>query len=101
MEKLAEYENAEEAGRLFIFPCKVGDTVYQLFATDVVGGKLVYKVFKSRLYKIVIDSYHIGFLFQTLDEKKWKNELTIDAFGKNVFLPRKQQNKQRRIVEEV
>lgn len=28
MEKLADYEDAEEEGRLVILPCKVGDTVY-------------------------------------------------------------------------
>ena len=29
VDKLAEYENLEEAGRLIILPCKIGDTVYQ------------------------------------------------------------------------
>ena len=28
VKKLAEYENAEEEGRLVVLPCKVGDTVY-------------------------------------------------------------------------
>ena len=28
VEKLAEYETAEEEGRLVVLPCKVGDTVY-------------------------------------------------------------------------
>ena len=28
LEKLAQYEDAEEEGRLIILPCKVGDTVY-------------------------------------------------------------------------
>ena len=28
MEKLADYEDAEEQGRLIKLPCKVGDTVY-------------------------------------------------------------------------
>lgn len=28
MEKLAEYEDAEEEGRLVVLPCKVGDEVY-------------------------------------------------------------------------
>ena len=27
--RLAEYENLEEAGKLLILPCKIGDTVYQ------------------------------------------------------------------------
>jgi hypothetical protein len=29
IDKLAEYENLEEASRLVILPCKIGDTVYQ------------------------------------------------------------------------
>lgn len=29
IDKLAEYDNYEEAGRLVILPCKIGDTVYQ------------------------------------------------------------------------
>ena len=29
IDKLAEYENLEEEGRLVILPCKIGDTVYQ------------------------------------------------------------------------
>lgn len=30
LEKLTEYETAEEEGRLVVLPCKVGDTVYVL-----------------------------------------------------------------------
>lgn len=30
LEKLAEYETAEEEGRLVVLPCNVGDTVYAL-----------------------------------------------------------------------
>ena len=29
LEKLANYEDAEEEGRMIILPCKVGDTVYE------------------------------------------------------------------------
>ena len=30
LSKLAEYETAEEQGRLVVLPCKVGDTVYEI-----------------------------------------------------------------------
>lgn len=30
MEKLADYEDAEEQGRLVILPCKIGDTLYEV-----------------------------------------------------------------------
>ena len=36
IDKLAEYENLEEQGRLVKLPCKVGDTVYH-----VVQGRIV------------------------------------------------------------
>lgn len=36
LEKLAEYEDLEEQGRLIKLPCKVGDTVYH-----VVQGRIV------------------------------------------------------------
>ena len=36
IERLAEYEDAEEQGRLISLPCKVGDTVYH-----VVQGRIV------------------------------------------------------------
>ena len=38
IKKLAEYENAEEEGRLVVLPCKVGDTVWTFYddMSDVV-----------------------------------------------------------------
>ena len=36
MEKLADYEDAEEEGRLVILPCKVGDTVYFLILGKII-----------------------------------------------------------------
>ena len=37
MEKLAEYETAEEEGRLVVLPCKVGSTVYRILYTLAFG----------------------------------------------------------------
>ena len=31
IDKLAEYETAEEEGRLVVFPCKVGTRVYEIY----------------------------------------------------------------------
>lgn len=32
IDKLAEYETAEEEGRLVVLPCKVGDLVFKIFS---------------------------------------------------------------------
>lgn len=92
-EKLAEYETAEEEGRLVMLPCKPCDKVYQLFVTDIIGKKPIYKIFQSEVIKIIIDRFRIIFSFETLDENKYKSELTIESFGKTVFLTREEAEK--------
>lgn len=37
VEKLAEYETAEEEGRMVVLPCKVGSTVYRILYTLAFG----------------------------------------------------------------
>lgn len=37
LEKLAEYETAEDKGRLVVLPCKVGSTVYRILYTLAFG----------------------------------------------------------------
>ena len=37
VEKLAEYETAEDEGRLVVLPCKVGSTVYRILYTLAFG----------------------------------------------------------------
>ena len=93
LEKLAEYETAEEEGRLVVLPCKPCDKVYQLFVTDIIGKKLFYKIFQSEVTKIIIDRFRIIFSFETLDENKYKSELTIESFGETVFLTKKEAEK--------
>ena len=39
IKKLAEYEKAEEEGRVMILPCKAGDTVYIIFDKKIYEGK--------------------------------------------------------------
>lgn len=74
-EKLAEYEDLEEQGRLVKLPCKVGDTVYNTTWWDdvqqkvVVKGKAYYRtVRKRKVSKSNFDYYD------------------IENFGKTVFL---------------
>ena len=88
MEKLYKYETAEEEGRLVVLPCKPCDKVYQLFISDIIGKKPIYKIYQSEVTNIIIDRFRIIFSFETLDENKYKSELTIESFGTTVFLTR-------------
>lgn len=88
MEKLYKYETAEEEGRLVVLPCKPCDKVYQLFISDIIGKKPIYKIYQSEVTNIIIDRFRIIFSFETLDENKYKSKLTIESFGTTVFLTR-------------
>ena len=61
VEKLAEYETAEEEGRLVVLPCKPCDKVYQLFISDIIGKKPIYKIYQSEVTNIIIDRFRIIF----------------------------------------
>lgn len=84
-EKLAYYEDLEEAGRLVKLPCKVGDTVYfpgERFPAEIDG--------------IVINENGIHFQWIQYDRgyeltEVWDyGEFHIDDFGKTVFLTREE-----------
>lgn len=91
--KLGELEDAEEEGRLLALPCKPWDKVYQLFVTDVIDKKLIYKIFQAKATKITIDRFRTIFSFETLDENKYKSDLTMESFGETVFLTREEAEK--------
>ena len=93
LEKLEKYETAEEEGRLVVLPCKPWDKVYQLFVTDVIDKKLIYKIFQAKVTEITIDRFRTIFSFETLDENKYKSDLTMESFGETVFLTREEAEK--------
>ena len=93
IKKLEEYETAEEEGRLVVLPCKPWDKVYQLFVTDVIDKKLIYKIFQAKVTKITINRFRTIFSFETLDENKYKSDLTMESFGETVFLTREEAEK--------
>ena len=66
--RLAYYEDMEEQGRLVVLPCKVGDTVYRVFAPE---GR-----------EPVISSHTLMSVDYIV---RW-----IDKFGKTVFLTREE-----------
>jgi hypothetical protein len=82
VEKLAEYEDLEEQGRLLKLPCKVGDTIYAV-------GEIV------KEYKVISVGYHsdkatnrIKFCIETLPVNGSRVVAAFydKEFGKNVFL---------------
>ena len=80
LEKLAEYETAEEDGRLLFLPCKVGDTVY-----------LPNKYMKRIVSFNIVEFYIFKDGYAILDN--FENEYEIEDFGKTVFLTREEAEK--------
>lgn len=57
MEKLADYEDAEEQGRLIKLPCKVGDTVYVVTSPFNVFDDIEYdENMKDEVYESYVSS---------------------------------------------
>ena len=71
LEKLAEYETAEEEGRLVVLPCKVGDIVYKIMCQR--------DNFDDRPYRIITS---VNFRLDMADD-----------IGKTVFLTREEAEK--------
>lgn len=82
IDKLAEYETAEEEGRLVIFPCKIGTPIYVIDYTWVygeIGDKA------EKRYFIRETPFEYGM---------------IDEFNKTVFLTREEAEKALKEMEE-
>lgn len=78
-ERLAEYEDAEEAGRLIKLPCAVGDTVYVIKRNEVKTYTVNhFTIIKNGVYAYLVISY------------SEKSLVSVDDFGKTVFLTRKE-----------
>ena len=87
LEKLTEYETAEEEGRLVVLPCKVGDTVYviknrriEAFKVNII--ELKHKLFGNITYYFEKPSRR-GFLYGYYDSE----------FGDNWFITREEAEK--------
>ena len=74
IEKLAEYEDLEEQGRLIELPCKVGDTLYRLVPN------LYRKYVEIKIAQFVINEN--GIYFITNKGVSW----SAGEIGKTVFL---------------
>lgn len=87
IEKLADYEDAEEQGLLLRLPCKVGDTVY-----------LVLKYHKPSLYElkvidIILRDNELYFDLVDICDEEYSTPISTDDFGKCVFLTREEAEK--------
>ena len=74
IDKLAEYEDLEEQGRLIKLPCKVGDTLYRLVPN------LYREYVEIKIAQFVINKN--GIYFITDKGVSW----SADKIGKTVFL---------------
>lgn len=87
-EKLAEYEDLEEQGKLLKLPCAVGDKIYYLTGTPNSLGK--------GEFDRVGESKAVGFyvnedgLMIRLDYNWHGNHGTYGFFGKTIFLTREE-----------
>ena len=95
-EKLAEYETAEEEGRLVVLPCKVGDTVYAILHRRTLctaQGREFEEYSCSGCEEEKCDSYLECFV--------WENKFAtlewivgnLRKFGKTVFRTREEAEK--------
>ena len=86
LEKLAEYETAEDEGRLVVLPCKVGDTVYLIDDIDCVFER------ESIVTEIEIDKDGATIMIQ--DEIPiCSSGYNLSDFGEIVFLTREEAEK--------
>ena len=75
IDKLAEYEDLEEQGRLIKLPCKIGTEVYDITWWDNVQEKVVVK---GKAYYRTVHKHKVTKSPFTYSD--------IDNFGKTVFL---------------
>jgi len=83
LEKLAHYEDLEEAGRLIELPCKVGDTVY--FPLKYKHNSAIINCIQIEKHGIFVywEQYETGVdVTELWDEGSFE----ISAIGKTVFL---------------
>lgn len=78
-EKLGEYEDLEEQGRLIKLPCKIGTEVYNTTWWDDVQEKVVVK---GKTYYRTVHKYKIT--------KSKFSYFEIGEFGKTVFLTKEE-----------
>ena len=88
-EKLAEYETAEEEGRLVVLPCKVGQDLFGIYNRTIIDGYADgYLLEKTSVHS---DADHWIWLQDKNSKNYWK--VSFDEIGKTVFLTREEAEK--------
>jgi len=84
MERLAEYEDLEEQGKLLKLPCEVGDTVYVKLASycDSAVAEAEVRDFTHFI--------SCGFYIVATSKSFNKQNIPFSEFGKTVFLTREE-----------
>lgn len=82
VEKLAEYETAEEEGRLVMLPCKVGDIIFCIVRPGIIRQ---FKVLSIEIYEYgaILELLYAGNLEKY---RFWRIYMPSDDFGKKLFL---------------
>ena len=81
-EKLAEYETAEEDGRMVVLPCKSGKDLFGIYNGTIVEGYADgYLLEKTSVHS---DADHWIWLQDKNSKNYWK--VSFEDFGKTVFL---------------
>lgn len=73
LEKLAEYEDAEEQGQLIKLPCKIGDKVYII---------INHKIFEEKLVNTTIGYETEHYLFDELSDLFFTHKEAEEALEK-------------------
>lgn len=92
LNKLADYEDAEETGTLVRLPCKVGDTVYYINKRPHIALYLN-TIYKAEVVRIVTTRLGTSLVIQIHNEHGCTEIPDIKDFGKIVFLTREDAEK--------
>lgn len=87
LNKLADYEDAEERGLIVRLPCNVGDTVYYI---NTVPHIALYQntIYKAEVVRIVTTRLGTSLVIQIHNHYGCTEISDIKDFGKTVFLTR-------------
>ncbi|MBQ7756454.1 MAG: hypothetical protein IJ031_03120 [Oscillospiraceae bacterium] len=84
--KLADYEDAEEQGRIIVLPCKVGDKVYIISRNKVKECEAMFvglSADEKCSYFNFVETYTDGVFYKS-------HSMVFDVIGKTVFLTREE-----------
>lgn len=88
-EKLAEYETAEDEGRVVVLPCKVGQDLFGIYNRTIIDGYADgYLLEKTSVHS---DADHWIWLQDKNLKNYWK--IAFAEIGKTVFLTREEAEK--------